>query len=82
MQIATALNLLEATEWARCHLNGAWYVDEQSNLVFVSFFPIAGFKSWELVNLARSCAIRSQWAGEVLAESEADNTGGASKMLH
>jgi hypothetical protein len=79
---AVSLNLLEATEWVRCHLNGAWYVDDQSNLVFVSFFPIAGFKSWELANLALSCAMRSRWAGEVLAEGEADHPRETNKLLH
>jgi tetratricopeptide (TPR) repeat protein len=79
LQIAMALNLIEAREWAKYHMNGAWCVDEQSNLVFTSFSPITGFKSWELVNLTLSCAKRSKWAGEVLAEGEADHPP---KILH
>ena len=82
LKIAMTLNLLEATEWVKCHLNGAWCVDERSNLVFVSFFPIAGFNPGMLVNLAMSCAVRSMWAGQVLAVGEADHTGRANGMLH
>jgi hypothetical protein len=75
LRTAAALNLLESTEWVKCHLNGAWCVDAQSNLVFVSFFPIAGFQSGELVNLALSCAARSAWVGEVLAGPRIDHAG-------
>lgn len=76
------LNLLEAAEWVKCHLNGAWHVDEQSNLIFVSFFPMAGFKDGDLANLALSCAIRSRWAGEVLVDGKADHSSGTNRMLH
>ena len=79
---AMSLNLLEATGWVKCHLNGAWYVDERSNLVFVSFCPIAGFQSWWLVNFALSFAIRSKWAAEVLGEGETDHPYRANRMLH
>lgn len=82
LSIAMSLNLLEVTEWTKCHLNGAWCIDDQSNLVFVSFVPIASFKLWELVNLARSCAVRSIWAGQVLAVGERDHTGRVNRMLH
>jgi hypothetical protein len=82
LQIAMALNLLEATQWVKCHLIGAWHVDEQSNLVFVSFYPIVSFQSWELVDLALSCGMRSKWAGEVLGEREEDQPPGTRKMLH
>jgi hypothetical protein len=77
-----SLNLHEATDWAKCQLNGAWCVDEQSNLVFTSFFPMAGFRDWELGNLTLSCGMRSRWAGKVLAEDEADHPRGANEMLH
>lgn len=68
LKTAMALNGLESTEWVRCHLNGAWYVDDRSNLVFISFFPVAGLRQGELENLAFSFALRSKWAGEVMAE--------------
>jgi tetratricopeptide (TPR) repeat protein len=82
LHIAMTLNLMEVAGWTRCHLNGAWYVDEHSNLVFVSFFPMAGFKSWELVNLAYSFAVRSAWAGQVMAEAQTEHAGRATRITH
>jgi len=81
-QVAAALNLMEAGDWARCHLNGAWYVDDQSQLVFISFLPISQSISGELANLAFSFARRSVWACGVLGQEEADNARQVSQMLH
>lgn len=70
LQIATILNLKEATEWPKCHLNGAWCIDDKSQLLFISFYPIAAYKPWELINLALSFSIRSQWAGGLLTRHD------------
>ena len=71
---AMKLNLLEALEWVRSHLNGAWSVDERSNLVFTSFIPMAGYKKGELANMALSFAVRSKWVAKALEESESDHS--------
>ena len=67
LRIASLLNLKEATEWSKCHLTGAWCIDDQSDLAFVSFIPIATYKYGVLVNHVLSNAIRSDWAAEVLS---------------
>jgi hypothetical protein len=82
LQLASMMNWLESAEWTKCHQNGAWCVDHQSNLVFTSFFPMAGFRSWELLNLTLSCGMRSRWAGEAFAESESLRPRGTDEMLH
>jgi tetratricopeptide (TPR) repeat protein len=67
LKIASLLNLKEATEWSRCHLTGAWFIDDQSNLAFLSFIPAAAYKHGVLVNHALSNAIRSNWAAGILS---------------
>jgi hypothetical protein len=63
LKIAGVLNLLETKEWARCHMNGAWHIDDRNCL---SFMPIVSYKKQLLVNLAISNYIRSKWAREIL----------------
>ena len=82
LQLAMSLNRLESTEWVKGHLTGAWCVDDQCHLMFVSFYPIAGLKHGELINLALSFAARSKWAGEVLAETDANHHGATNRILN
>ncbi len=82
LMAAATLNRLETRKWAKCHLNGAWCVDDKSNLLFVSFLPISPSMSGELANLAFSFARRSVWACEVLAEGVEDNFRRTNKMMH
>ena len=82
MKVAAALNLMEAGDWVRCHLNGAWYVDDRSQLVFISFLPLSESISGELANLAFSFARRSVWACGVLGQEEVDNARLVNQMMH
>ena len=82
LHVANTLNLRESKEWVKSRQNGAWYVDEQSNLVFVSFCPLGEFQSWNMVNLALSFANRSRWAYETMFEAGGLNPGETSKMIH
>lgn len=66
LQVAARLNLLETREFARCHFNGAWSVNERADFVFSSFLPVAFYQPRLLVNLVLSCALRSRWANQVL----------------
>jgi hypothetical protein len=79
------LNLLEMKEWAKCHLNGAWYVDDRNCLSFISFMPIASYKRQLLVHIAMNFYIRSQWAREILKEhkkgaDDSKHMGGLEKV--
>jgi hypothetical protein len=73
LHIASILNLKEATEWSKCHLNGAWCIDDQFDLAFISFFPIVACQHGELANFALSNSIRSKWAWQVLTKKEEDS---------
>jgi hypothetical protein len=85
LKIASVLNLLEMKEWAKCHLNGAWYVDDRNCLSFISFMPIASYKRQLLVHIAMNFYIRSQWAREILKEhkkgaDDSKHMGGLEKV--
>jgi hypothetical protein len=73
LHIASILNLKEATEWSKCHLNGAWCIDDQFDLAFISFFPIVACQHGELANFALSNSIRSKWVWQVLTKKEEDS---------
>lgn len=66
LRLATGLNLLESMEWAKCHMNGAWLIDELNCLSFYSFLPILAHKKQILANLALSNYIRCGWAAGIL----------------
>lgn len=66
LKVAFLLNMLESKEWAKCHMNGAWIIDELNCLSFVSFLPILAHKKQILANLAVSNRIRCGWAAGIL----------------
>lgn len=67
LRMADVLNLLESREWTGCHMVGAWRVDEQDCLSFVSFLPILSYRKQLLANLAFSNRNRCRWAAMLLA---------------
>lgn len=73
LRISAGLNLLESVEWARCHMNGAWRIDSQDCLSFVSFLPIMSHEKGLLLNLAISNYIRSGWAAGILNAGSDNN---------
>lgn len=66
MEVAGKLNLRETREFTKGHLNGAWSINDKTDVVFTSFLPVAFYQPRMLVNFVRSCALRSRWADEVL----------------
>ena len=72
LRMADVLNLLESREWTGCHMNGAWRIDEQDCLSFVSFLPIMSYRKQILANLAFSNRNRCRWAAMLLAADSND----------
>jgi hypothetical protein len=64
------MNLFESTQWAHCHMLGAWQAlpAKHGNLdiVFSSFLPALSYRTGLIANLTLSTLVRSKWASTTL----------------
>ncbi len=73
-ELAHQLNWVEATQWNAPHFLGAWCLDANSTLTFVTFVPSAVYAPGLLHALILSSAVRARWAGEYIADLRARPT--------